>query len=72
MAKTKTSKAPLKNTPDGTDQTSLNECRAILAFNRACTAEIVVNRESKTVSIKMIDELAHAVYTGTVTLQEDV
>lgn len=61
--------APLRN-GSGTDQTFLTECRAVLAFNRACNAEIVINTETKAVTITLVDSVAGATYTGTVELQE--
>lgn len=71
MARTRTTlRTPVRNANDGTDQTFLTEYRAILAFNRACNAEIVINTETKAVSITMVDSVAGATYTGTVELQE--
>lgn len=70
MAKTKSIKsAPMRN-GSGTDQTFLTECRAVLAFNNACNAEIVINTETKAATITLHDYVAGATYTGTVELQE--
>lgn len=65
---TKKTKAPAKAVAQ--DSTYLTECRAILAFNSACNAEIVINTESMTVSVNVVDHVNSKTYATIADLEE--
>lgn len=53
-----------------TDTTFATECRAILAFNNACNATVVIDTEQLTVSINVIDRANNKRYAAIADLQE--
>lgn len=53
-----------------TDTTFATECRAILAFNNACNATVVIDTEQLTVSVNVIDRANNKRYAAIADLQE--
>lgn len=53
-----------------TDSTFATECRAILAFNNACNATVVINTEQHTVTVNVIDRANGKNYAATSELHE--